>query len=193
VLGDAIGDEVLALIFAACHPLLAPATRAALTLKVVGGLSTAEIARAYLKTEPTIAQHIVRAKRALAEAHVPFERSRGAELAARLASVLEVLYLMFNEDYAASGGPDWMRPALCEEALRRGCVLAMLSPHGSEMSSPRSKRRHPTGDLTIRNRLACWSVLGRCRRRGPPRSDRTPQRGDELRLWCCRSIPASHC
>ncbi|MHB8347414.1 MAG: RNA polymerase sigma factor [Acidiferrobacterales bacterium] len=132
-LDDAIGDEVLALIFAACHPLLAPEARAALTLKVVGGLSTVEIARAYLKTEATIAQRIVRAKRTLAQAHVPFELPRGTELTARRASVLEVLYLMFNEGYAASAGPDWMRPALCEEALRLGRVLGGLMPHDAEV------------------------------------------------------------
>ena len=132
-LDDAIGDEILALIFAACHPLLSPEARAALTLKVVGGLSTHEIARAYLKPEPTIAQRIVRAKRALAAAHVPFEVPRGRELAPRLASVLEVLYLMFNEGYAASAGPEWMRPALCEEALRLARVLAARLPGESEV------------------------------------------------------------
>ena len=132
-LDDDIGDAVLALIFAACHPLLPPEARAALTLKVVGGLSTPEIARAYLKPEPTIAQRIVRAKRALAAAHVPFEVPRGRELAPRLASVLEVLYLMFNEGYAASVGPEWMRPALCEEALRLARVLAARLPGESEV------------------------------------------------------------
>ena len=132
-LDDAIGDEILALVFTACHPLLAPEARAALTLKVVGGLSTHEIARAYLKPEPTIAQRIVRAKRALAVAHVPFEVPRGRELTPRLASVLEVLYLMFNEGYAASTGPEWMRPALCEEALRLARALAARLPGESEV------------------------------------------------------------
>ena len=132
-LDDAIGDEILALVFTACHPLLAPEARAALTLKVVGGLSTHEIARAYLKPEPTIAQRIVRAKRALAAAHVPFEVPCGRELAPRLASVLEVLYLMFNEGYAASAGPEWMRPALCEEALRLARALAARLPGESEV------------------------------------------------------------
>ena len=132
-LDDAIGDEILALVFTACHPLLAPEARAALTLKVMGGLSTAEIARAYLKPEPTIAQRIVRAKRALAAAHVPFEVPRGDALHARLASVLEVLYLMFNEGYAATAGPEWMRPALCEEALRLARALAALLPQQGEV------------------------------------------------------------
>ena len=132
-LDDAIGDEILALIFATCHPLLAPEARAVLTLKVVGGLSIPEIARAYLKPEPTIAQRIVRAKRALTAAHVPFEVPRGRELTPRLASVLEVLYLMFNEGYAASTGPEWMRPALCEEALRLARALAARLPGESEV------------------------------------------------------------
>ena len=132
-LDDDIGDELLRLIFTACHPVLAPEARSALTLRVIGGLSTSEIASAYLKPEPTIAQRIVRAKRSLAAARVPFEVPRGDELHARLASVLEVLYLMFNEGYAASAGPEWMRPALCEEALRLGRVLAALMPQHSEV------------------------------------------------------------
>lgn len=132
-LDDAIGDRILALIFTACHPLLAPEARAALTLKVMGGLSTVEIARAYLKPEPAIAQRIVRAKRALAAAHVPFEVPRGDALHARLPSVLEVLYLMFNEGYAATAGPEWMRPALCEEALRLARALAALLPQQGEV------------------------------------------------------------
>ncbi len=132
-LDDDIGDDVLRLIFTACHPLLSPEARAALTLKVVGGLSTDEIARAYLKPEPTIAQRIVRAKRTLAEAHVPFEVPRGGELAVRLASVLEVIYLIFNEGYAATAGDDWMRPALCDEALRLGQVLTGLVPDEAEV------------------------------------------------------------
>ncbi|QXP85848.1 RNA polymerase sigma factor [Methylococcus sp. Mc7] len=132
-LDDDIGDDVLRLIFAACHPLLAPEARAALTLKVVGGLSTEEIARAYLKPEATVAQRIVRAKRTLAAAHVPFEVPRGVELGARLASVLEVVYLIFNEGYAATAGDDWMRPALCDEALRLGQVLARRMPDTTEV------------------------------------------------------------
>jgi len=132
-LDDTIGDDLLRLIFTACHPLLAPEARSALTLRVRGGLSTAEIARAYLKPEATIAQRIVRAKRTLLEARVPFEVPRGDALHARLASVLEVLYLMFNEGYAASAGAEWMRPALCAEALRLGRVLAGLMPQQAEV------------------------------------------------------------
>jgi len=132
-LDDEIGDDLLRLIFTACHPVLPASSRSALTLKVVGGLSTDEIARAYLKPEPTIAQRIVRAKRTLTAAHVPFEIPRGADLANRLASVLEVIYLIFNEGYAATSGDDWMRPALCEEALRLGRILAELMPNESEV------------------------------------------------------------
>jgi RNA polymerase sigma factor (sigma-70 family) len=132
-LDDDIGDDLLALVFTACHPLLSPEARAALTLKVVGGLSVEEIARAYLKPAATLAQRIVRAKRTLAEARVPFETPRGAELHARLPSVLEVLYLMFNEGYAATAGDDWMRPALCEEAQRLGRVLASRLPEVAEV------------------------------------------------------------
>ncbi|SBP89785.1 RNA polymerase sigma factor [Thiomonas delicata] len=132
-LDDAIGDEMLALIFTACHPLLPAEARSALALRVIGGLSTAEIARAYLIPEATIAQRIVRAKRTLAAAREPFEVPRGAELKPRLASVLEVLYLMFNEGYAASAGAEWMRQALCEEALRLGRVLAGLMPQQAEV------------------------------------------------------------
>jgi RNA polymerase sigma factor (sigma-70 family) len=124
--GADIDDDVLRLMFAACHPLLPPEGRAALTLKVVAGLSTAEIARAFLVPEPTLAQRIVRAKRTLLEAKVPFEVPRGPELAPRLASVLQVIYLIFNEGYSASAGADWLRPALCREALRLGRILAAL-------------------------------------------------------------------
>lgn len=130
---DDIGDDVLRLIFTACHTLLSPDARAALTLKVVGGLTTEEIARAYLKPEPTIAQRIVRAKRTLTEAHVPFEVPRGVELAPRLASVLEVIYLIFNEGYAATAGDEWIRPDLCDEALRLGQVLAGLMSDAAEV------------------------------------------------------------
>lgn len=127
-LDDDIGDDLLRLIFTSCHPVLSAEARVALTLKVMGGLTTDEIARAYLVPEPTIAQRIVRAKRTLAEARIPFEVPRGAELASRLASVLEVIYLVFNEGYAATAGDDWMRPLLCEEAMRLGRVLAELAP-----------------------------------------------------------------
>jgi RNA polymerase sigma factor (sigma-70 family) len=132
-LDDDIGDDLLRLIFTACHPVLSPEARSALTLRVVGGLTTDEIARATLKPEPTIAQRIVRAKRTLAAARVPFEVPRGAELTQRLASVLEVVYLIFNEGYAATAGDDWMRPGLCGEALRLGRVLAELMPNEAEV------------------------------------------------------------
>ncbi|WP_374514590.1 RNA polymerase sigma factor [Niveibacterium sp.] len=128
-----VGDDVLRLIFTACHPVLSPEARCALTLRVMGGLATDEIARAYLKPEATIAQRIVRAKRSLTAAHVPFEVPRGESLAGRLASVLEVIYLIFNEGYAATSGGDWMRPALCDEALRLGRVLAGLMPDEAEV------------------------------------------------------------
>jgi RNA polymerase sigma factor (sigma-70 family) len=130
---DEIGDDLLRLIFTACHPLLPTEGRTALTLRLLGGLTTAEIARAFLVPEPTIAQRIVRAKRALSEAAVPFEIPRGEELRRRLASVLEVIYLVFNEGYSATAGSDWMRPALCEEALRIGRILAALAPGESEV------------------------------------------------------------
>jgi RNA polymerase sigma-70 factor (ECF subfamily) len=132
-LSDDIGDDLLRLVFTACHPVLPPEARVALTLKLVGGLSTAEIARAYLAQESAIAQRLVRAKRTLSEARVPFEVPRGAELEARLASVLEVVYLVFNEGFAATAGEDWTRPALCEEALRLGRVLAGLMPREGEV------------------------------------------------------------
>jgi RNA polymerase sigma factor (sigma-70 family) len=132
-LSDEVGDDLLRLIFTACHPVLSPEARSALTLRVMGGLTTDEIARAYLKPEPTIAQRIVRAKRTLAAAHVPYEVPRGVELANRLASVLEVVYLVFNEGYSATAGEDWIRPALCEEALRLGRVLTRLMPSEPEV------------------------------------------------------------
>ncbi|MDX6581414.1 MAG: hypothetical protein QOI10_598 [Solirubrobacterales bacterium] len=125
---DEVGDDLLALIFTCCHPVLSQEARVALTLRLLGGLTTPEIARAFLIKESTIAQRLVRAKRTLRDANVPFDVPRGAELAARLPSVLEVVYLVFNEGYAASGGDDWIRPALCEEALRLGRVLAALAP-----------------------------------------------------------------
>jgi len=130
---DNFGDDLLRLVFTACHPVLSSEARVALTLRLLGGLTTEEIARAFLIPEPTIAQRIVRAKRTLAEARVPFEVPRGAELAARLSSVLEVLYLVFNEGYTATAGDDWMRPALCEDALRLGRILAELTPTEPEI------------------------------------------------------------
>jgi RNA polymerase sigma-70 factor (ECF subfamily) len=156
-LDDEIGDDLLRLVFTACHPVLSAEARVALTLRLLCGLTTEEIARAFLVPEPTVAQRIVRAKRTLSEARVPFEVPRGAELADRLASVLEVIYLVFNEGYTATAGDDWMRPALCEDALRLGRILAELAPmepevHGlvalTEIQASRSRARvGPSGEL----------------------------------------------
>jgi RNA polymerase sigma-70 factor (ECF subfamily) len=153
---DNIGDDLLRLVFIACHPVLSTEARVAVTLRLLGGLTTDEIARAYLSSEPTIAQRIVRAKRTLSEAHIPFEVPRGTEFTTRLSSVLQVIYLIFNEGYSATAGDDWMRPALCEEALRLGRVLAELVPkepevHGlvalMEIQASRSKARMgPSGE-----------------------------------------------
>jgi RNA polymerase sigma factor (sigma-70 family) len=130
---DDIGDHLLRLVFTACHPVLSSEARVALTLRLLGGLTTDEIARAFLVPEPTVAQRIVRAKRTLAEARVPFEVPRGTELATRLSSVLEVIYLIFNEGYLATAGENWTRPALCEDALRLGRILAELVPNEPEV------------------------------------------------------------
>jgi RNA polymerase sigma factor (sigma-70 family) len=130
---DEIGDDLLRLVFTACHPVLSPEARVALTLRLVGGLSTEEIARAFLVPEPTMAQRIVRAKRALSDAQVPFEIPRGPELAERLVSVLQVIYLIFNEGYVATAGEDWVRPGLCEDALRLGRILAELAVNEPEV------------------------------------------------------------
>ena len=170
-LDDEVGDDLLRLVFTACHPVLSTDARVALTLRLLGGLTTGEIARAYLVSEPTIAQRIVRAKRTLAKAQVPFEVPRGAELAARLSSVLEVLYLIFNEGYTATTGDDWMRPALCEDALRLVRILSGLLPaepevHGLaallEIQASRSRARvRPSGEpilLPDQNR-ALWDQL----------------------------------
>jgi RNA polymerase sigma-70 factor, ECF subfamily len=132
-LDDEVGDDLLRLVFTACHPALSREARVALTLRLLGGLSTDEIARAFLVSESTIAQRIVRAKRTLADKGVPFEVPRGAELTARRSSVLEVIYLVFNEGYSATAGEDWMRPALCDEALRLGRILAELAPQEPEV------------------------------------------------------------
>jgi RNA polymerase sigma factor (sigma-70 family) len=132
-LDDDIGDDLLRLVFTACHPVLSAEARVALTLRLIGGLTTEEIARAFLVSEPTVAQRIVRAKKTLAKEHVPFEVPGGPELASRLSSVLEVIYLIFNEGYSATSGEDWMRPALCEDALRLGRILAGLMPDESEV------------------------------------------------------------
>ena len=166
-----LGDDLLRLIFTACHPVLSPEARVAMTLRLLGGLTTAEIARAFLVPEPTIAQRIVRAKKTLGEAHVPFEVPRGADRAARLASVLEVIYLVFNEGYAATAGDDWMRPELCEDALRLGRVLAGLAPDEPEVhglvalmeiqASRAGARRGPTGEpiLLLEQDRSRWDQL----------------------------------
>jgi RNA polymerase sigma factor (sigma-70 family) len=168
---DDIGDDVLRLAFIACHPVLSTEARVALTLRLLGGLTTEEIARAFLVSEPTVAQRIVRAKRTLSEANVPFEVPRGADLAARLSSVLEVVYLIFNEGYSATAGDDWLRPALCEEALRLGRILAGLAPnepevHGlvalMEIQASRSHARvGPSGEpvLLLDQDRARWDQL----------------------------------
>jgi RNA polymerase sigma factor (sigma-70 family) len=168
---DDVGDDLLRLMFVACHPVLSTEARVALTLRLLGGLTTDEIARAFLVPEPTIAQRIVRAKRTLAEARVPFEVPRGDELAARLSSVLAVIYLVFNEGYSATAGDDWMRPTLCEEALRLGRVLAELAPqepevHGlvalMEIQASRSRARiGPSGEPILLNdqNRAHWDQL----------------------------------
>ncbi len=168
---DHVGDDLLRLMFTACHPVLSMEARVALTLRLLGGLTTEEIARAFLVPAPTIAQRIVRAKRTLAEARVPFEVPRGAELAARVSSVLEVLYLVFNEGYSATAGDDWMRPALCEDALRLGRILAGLAPqepevHGlvalMEIQASRSRARvGPSGEpiLLLDQNRARWDQL----------------------------------
>jgi len=128
-----VGDDLLRLMFVACHPLLSKEARVALTLRLLGGLTTDEIARAFLVPEPTVAQRIVRAKRTLSDAHVPFEVPTGSDRAARLSSVLEAIYLIFNEGYSATAGEDWVRPALCEDALRLGRILATLAPRDAEV------------------------------------------------------------
>jgi len=132
-LDDHVGDDVLSLIFIACHPILSKEARVALTLRLLGGLTTGEIARAFLSTEPTIAQRIVRAKKTLSDAKIPFEVPRGDAMDERLPSVLEVIYLIFNEGYSATGGDDWVRPNLCEDALRLGRILGELAPDEAEV------------------------------------------------------------
>ena len=168
---DEVGDDLLRLMFISCHPVLSTEAQVALTLRLLGGLSTGEIARAFLVPESTIAQRIVRAKRTLTEAHVPFEVPRGAELAARLSSVLEVIYLIFNEGYSATSGDDWIRTELCEDALRLGRILAEClsqesEAHGlvalMEIQSSRSRARvGPTGEpiLLLDQNRAQWDQL----------------------------------
>jgi RNA polymerase sigma-70 factor, ECF subfamily len=170
-LDDDLGDDLLRLVFTACHPVLSTEARAALTLRLIGGLTTEEIARAFLVPEPTIAQRIVRAKRTLAKAGVAFEVPRGAERDARMSSVLEVIYLIFNEGYTATAGDDWMRPALCEDALRVGRILAELAPadpevHGlvalMEIQASRAKARIGASGapiLLLDQKRALWDQL----------------------------------
>jgi len=170
-LDDDVGDDLLRLVFISCHPVLSTEARIALTLRLLGGLTTDEIARAFLVPEPTVAQRIVRAKRTLSDARVPFEVPRGAEMAERLSSVLAVIYLVFNEGYAATAGDDWLRPALCEDALRLGRILAELAPgepevHGlvalMEIQASRSKARvGPSGEpvLLFDQNRAHWDQL----------------------------------
>jgi len=170
-LDDDVGDDLLRLVFTACHPVLSTEARVALTLRLLCGLTTEEIARAFLVSEPTVAQRIVRAKRTLAKERVPFEVPRGAALAARLSSVLEVVYLVFNEGYTATAGGDWMRPTLCHEALRLGRILAGLAPqepevHGLiallEIQASRTKARvGPTGEpiLLLDQNRGLWDQL----------------------------------
>jgi RNA polymerase sigma factor (sigma-70 family) len=171
LLDQDIDDDMLRLVFTACHPVLSTEARVALTLRLLGGLTTDEIARAFLVPEPTIAQRIVRAKRTLSEARVPYEVPRADELPARLSSVLEVIYLIFNEGYSATAGDDWMRPALCEEALRLGRILAELTPrepevHGlvalMEIQASRSRARvGPQGEpiLLLEQNRAKWDHM----------------------------------
>ena len=202
-LDDEVGDDLLRLIFTACHPVLPAEARVALTLRLLGGLTTAEIARAFLAPEPTVAQRIVRAKRTLAERRVPFEVPRGAELAARLASVLEVIYLIFNEGYTATTGGDWMRPALCEDALRLGRVLAELTPeepevHGlvalMEIQASRSRARlGPAGEpvLLLDQDRGRWDQL--LIRRGLAALERAEKLGGALGLYALQAaIAACH-
>ena len=194
-LDDDIGDDLLRLMFTACHPVLSTEARVALTLRLIGGLTTDEIARAFLVPEPTVAQRIVRAKRTLAEERVPFEVPRGADRAERLSSVLEVLYLVFNEGYTATAGDDWMRPQLCQEAMRLGRILAGLAPdepevHGlvalMEIQASRfAARTGPSGEpvLLLDQNRARWdqllirrglAALARPRRRRGRRTGRGP-------------------
>lgn len=170
-LDDPVGDDLLRLVFISCHPVLSTDARTALTLRLISGLTTDEIARGFLQAEPTIAQRIVRAKRTLAEKNIPYEIPRGPELKARLASVLEVIYLTFNEGYSATQGDDWMRPQLCEEAMRLGRILCGLMPEESDVfgltalmelqASRIEARTGPTGEpiLLLDQNRALWDQL----------------------------------
>ena len=200
---DDIGDDLLRLIFTSCHPVLSTEGRVALTLRLLGGLTTEEIARAFLVSEPTVAQRIVRAKRNLSEARVPFEVPRGAELGERLASVLEVIYLIFNEGYSATAGDDWMRPGLCEDALRLGRILAGLAPqepevHGlvalMEIQASRSRARvGPSGEpvLLLDQDRSRWDRI--LIRRGLAALDRAEKLGGALGPYALQAaIAACH-
>jgi len=200
---DDVGDDLLRLMFTACHPVLSSEARVALTLRLLGGLTTEEIARAFLVPEPTVAQRIVRAKRTLAEARVPFEVPRRAELGARLSSVLGVLYLVFNEGYSATAGDDWMRPALCEDALRLGRILAELAPkepevHGlvalMEIQASRSRARiGPAGEpiLLFDQDRARWDQV--LVRRGLAALERAEELGGALGPYALQAaIAACH-
>jgi RNA polymerase sigma factor (sigma-70 family) len=203
VIDDEIGDDLLRLVFMTCHPVLSAEARVALTLRLFGGLTTEEIARAFLVRESTVAQRIVRAKRTLAEARVPFEVPGGPDLDARLASVLEVIYLVFNEGYSATAGEDWMRPALCEDALRLGRVLAELLPkepevHGlvalMEIQASRSRARiGPSGEpvLLLDQDRTRWDRL--LVRRGLAALERAEQLGHGLGAYGVQAaIAACH-
>jgi RNA polymerase sigma factor (sigma-70 family) len=200
---DDFGDDLLRLMFTACHPVLSKEARVALTLRLLGGLSTDEIARAFLVPEATVAQRIVRAKRTLSEAHVPFEVPQGAERAARLSSVLEVIYLVFNEGYSATAGDDWVRPELCEDALRLGRILAELTPkepevHGlvalMEIQASRLRARvGPSGEpvLLLDQDRAGWDQL--LIRRGLAALDRADELGGAMGPYAVQAaIAACH-
>ncbi len=202
-LDDHVGDDLLRLMFVSCHPVLSTEARVALTLRLLGGLTTEEIARAFLVPVSTIAQRIVRAKRALAEARVPFEVPRGAELAARLSSVLEVVYLIFNEGYSATAGDDWLRPELCQDALRLGRILAELAPaeaevHGlvslMELQASRLRARvGPAGEpiLLLDQNRGLWDQL--LIRRGLAALERAEELGGGLGPYALQAaIAACH-
>jgi RNA polymerase sigma factor (sigma-70 family) len=198
---DEVGDDLLRLMFIACHPVLSTEARVALTLRLLGGLTTAEIARAFLLPEPTIAQRIVRAKRALTESRAPFELPRKEDLASRLASVLEVIYLIFNEGYAATAGAEWMRPTLCEEALRLGRILAELAAtepevHGlialMEIQASRARARvGPSGEpiLLLEQDRARWDQL--LIRRGLAALERAEGTSDALGPYALQAAVAA--
>jgi len=200
---DDVGDDLLRLIFIACHPVLPSESRVALTLRLLGGLTTEEIARAFLLSEPTVAQRIVRAKRTLAEKRVPFEVPRKEELVARLSSVFEVIYLVFNEGHTATIGDDWMRPALCEDALRLGRILVELVPKESEMhglvalieiQASRSRARvSPSGEpiLLLDQNRALWDQL--LIRRGLAALERVEKLGGAFGVYALQAaIAACH-